>query len=126
MTKRASKNAKTSIYTPVRFLPINLESDDKLWLEAHDLGVEFPLSTILDLAEGGFKVSLSPDKENNRFICSLVDKGRDETTRNTCISGSGATALDAWYAVAYRHFIKLESDWATLAGDGDGDTTRFG
>lgn len=126
MARKGARNGKTNGYIPVRFLPLNLDVDDAAWLESHDLGTEFPLTIILDLAESGYKVSVAPDKANHRCICSLVNRKGDTLTNNTCISGSGADALDAWHALAYRHFVKLGEDWTSLAGDGTGEESKYG
>lgn len=126
MVRKAKPSAGNNSYTPVKFVPCNLDATDKVWLGEHDLGAEFPLSDILTLAEAGYKISISPDKDNHRFICSLVDKGGVGDSKNTCISGSGATPLDAWHSLAYRHFVKLGGDWLEIIREGEGTTSKYG
>ncbi len=124
MPRKGRRNAKSSGYVQVEFLRIHLDGDDKLWLDENDLNARFPTQLIFDLVEVGYKVSFTQDQNHQRYICSLVDKGRDSATQNCCISGSGATVLDAWHSLAYRHLVKLESDWSTLDRDGASDTSQ--
>lgn len=126
MTKRKSRSAKGNSYTPVEFLRVYLGADDKLWLEEHELATDLPYDAVFALVSQGYKVSFAPDRHHNRAICSIIDKRPGSETENCCISGSGADAIDAWYAVAYRHYVLLGEDWSAVNRDGDGDTSKFG
>jgi len=96
------------------YLNVDLTAKDSERLEALVDSGEFPLAGILELSSMGYKFSLSPDKEHKRFVASLTDKSPDSAFWNKCLTGSGATALDAWHSVAYKHYTIAGGDWADL------------
>lgn len=126
MAPRKKSRGANNSYPKVVFLSLSLDATDKKWLGENELGKQFPLSLVFDLAEHGYKVSFSPDWEHKRFICSLVSKREGDASNNHCISGSGASPEKSWYSLAYRHFIKLEESWKELLDAGDSDTSDFG
>jgi hypothetical protein len=94
------------------FINVQLGKDDKEQLQNSDLTTEFPLSSILALADEGYKFSIKKDEHNQTYVASLSDSRDGSDTFGGILTGRGATGLNAWYALAYRHFVILESDWA--------------
>jgi hypothetical protein len=106
-------NGKGSMPDTV-FLRVPLSENDKEWLEKADCRLEFPPDLLFSLVATGYKVSLAPDAKNNCFIATLTDKVPNSPTFNCCISSRGSSPVNAWYALAYRHFQKLGETWDGL------------
>lgn len=117
-----SAQSKSSGIGEFKFINVRLSSDDKAWLAAADLQIEFPLLSVLELVSQGYKFSLNEDIRNSSFVASLTDTREDSATHRSILTGRGATAINAWYALAYRHFHLLAGDWTTVASeDGNRD-----
>lgn len=93
------------------FINVQLGKDDKEQLQTTDLTAEFPVSAIFALADEGYKFSIKKDEHNQTYVASLSDSRDSSDTFGGILTGRGATGLNAWYALAYRHFVILESDW---------------
>jgi hypothetical protein len=109
-----------------RFINHSFSVEDVRWLEAADLGVEFPLASAFDLVAEGYKLGFSADAKNHTFVCSLTDRSEGSVFFNACLTGRGATPLDAWYALAYRHFQLSQEDWKFFGDSGDASPTTWG
>jgi hypothetical protein len=108
------------------FINYRLDDDDKAWLAACDLTTEFPLERLFGLAQEGYKISISPPRDNRSAIVSLVDVEPTSPFYNHALSGFGATVIDAWYSLAYRHFVKAAGNWSAFPQTSDTDVSRFG
>lgn len=106
-----------------RFANVRLDSTDAEWLESNDLPTTFPLSLVFTLVESGYKVSFSYDAQNNSALCTLTDTRENSVHLHTILSGRGATPIDAWYSLAYKHFVRLGEDWN--GADSGGVTQRW-
>lgn len=93
------------------YLNHNLSAMDKENLSAMDLHSEFPESAIFDLAHEGYKFSIRRDDKNNCFMASLLDADEASPNAGWCLVGRGANAVDAWHALAYRHFVVFSDGW---------------
>lgn len=110
--KRTKGNAdKSSFGSDYRFVNVRLSSDDKARMAETDLELEFPISSILDLVAEGYKFSLKEDGKNSTFVASLTDVREESPTSKAILTGRGSTALNAWYALAYRHIVLLPDGW---------------
>lgn len=109
-----SAGAKSDRYGGYRFVNIQLSADDRRWLEAADLSIEFPLSAIVDLVAQGYKFSLSEDARNNSYLATLTDIREDSITSKHILSGRGRDGLMAWHSLAYRHFHLLRDGWEPI------------
>lgn len=125
MPKEAKKSGKTA-FGDYSFIDYALSARDKEWLGAADLAKEFPLERVVDLVSVGYKFSLSPDFNNMSIVATLTDKQENSPTFKRILSGRGATTLDAWYSLAYRHFVVAKEDWTAFLAIGEGDDSRFG
>lgn len=103
-----------------RFINYDLTGDDKLALEALDLDAEFPLTLPCDFAMEGYKYSLAHDARNHCFIASLTDRVEASAFENSCLTGRGATPLDAFHSLCYRHLVLAQGDWSFF-GDGEAE-----
>lgn len=121
-SKRKAPNAKQEF----RFINYNLTTTDLDDLAEYDLETEFPLERSLELVAEGYKLSFSNDERNQSFICALTDKRESSEFFNACVTGRGATAYDAWCALAYRHFVVAADGWAALGDSPDRTVPRFG
>lgn len=119
MASYADKNGKSkkppkAAQPAFRFINHNLVKADEEWLEAAELETEFPLALMLELALEGYKVSIGLDSKNATYVASITDRAEGGAFYNACLTGRGGSPLDAWYAVAYRHFKVAEGDWSVL------------
>lgn len=127
MAKKSGKAAATGgVFGERKFINYRLDDADKAWLASCDLVQEFPLQRMFDLVAEGYKLSISPAVEGRSSIVSITDTEQSSPFYLHTLSGFGANPLDAWYALAYRHFTKANGDWAVLGGVSTGDTSRFG
>lgn len=123
---KKSRKSKNGTSKEFRFINHDLDSKDKEWLEACDLDTEFPLTSLSDLVEAGYKFSLSNDVRNNTFVASITDRDEGSAFYNACLTGRGATPVDAWYSLCYRHLVLAQGDWAFFSEPGKRGTSRFG
>lgn len=121
MAKKSSGSAgvkkKSDLYGGFSFITVRLSEDDKAWLDAADCADEFPLSQLFSLAEEGYKFSLKEDAKNNTFVASLADIREGSDSHRRILSGRGSTALNAWFALAYRHNVILSGDWSSVSSE---------
>lgn len=108
------------------FVNYTLTSADKEWLERADCGAEFPLDSVLELVHEGYKFSLSPDVKNASYVASITDREQASEHFNRCLTGRGATPIDAWHALAYRHFVVARDGWHVFASSGNALPSRYG
>lgn len=77
---KAQDNAFKGFYNPV------LNADIKLCVNKLALDPTQTMSRIFGLVDAGFKFSLTVDKANNTFICSLMDKRIGSTSAGYVMS----------------------------------------
>lgn len=127
MAKKSRTEASPhSAFGDRKFINYRLDESDKAWLAACDLVQEYPLQRLFDLAEEGYKLSISPPTESKSAIVSITDTEPTSPFYHHTLSGFGANPVDAWYALAYRHFTKAAGDWAIFGAVSQTDTGRFG
>lgn len=119
---KGQKNANSWEYS---FLNIRLSSQDEKNLAAMDCATEYPIQRVFDLAHQGYKLSVNFDAKNQSFVASLADNDEHSPFYKHILTGRGATASDAWYALAYRHFDLAQGDWANIASASTGEQRRF-
>lgn len=122
MARKRSKSTrsgsdKSNFGGDYRFVNVRLSADDKARLAETDLAIEFPLATILDLVAEGYKFSLKEDTKNGTFVASFTDTREGAPTYRAILTGRGSTSLNAWYALAYRHFVMLPDGWQVELSD---------
>jgi len=108
-----------------RFINHSLSKKDADWLAAAELDTEFPLASVSDLVTAGYKFSLSLDARNHSFVASITDREAGSDFHNACLTGRGATPLDAWYSLCYRHLVLAQGDWSFFSESGDEPPARF-
>jgi hypothetical protein len=108
-----------------RFINYDLSKADKEWLASADLDAEYPLALVCDLVAEGYKFGLSFDDRNQSYVASLTDRSESSTFYNSCLTGRGATALDAWCSLAYRHLHLAQGDWTMFNQSGNREPSRF-
>jgi hypothetical protein len=116
MAKYSDKNGKSRKpekphERPFTFINYRLSAEDQEWLRACDTGVDFPLTHLLVLVEEGYKFSLSNDSKNSTYVASITDRLPNSEYQNYCLTGRGASPLDAWVALAYRHAVVGRDGW---------------
>lgn len=127
MAKKTEKKPSTpSGFGDRKFINYRLDDADKAWLAEADLVQEYPLQRMFSLVEEGYKLSVSPASEGRSAIVSITDTEVSSPFYNHTLSGFGTNPIDAWYALAYRHFTKAEGDWAVFGSVSGGDVSRFG
>ena len=110
-----------------KFINHRLGSIDQERLQALDCAVEFPPVAIFDLATAGYKFSLTYDEKNQSFLCSLADINQESPFYQHILTGRGSTAINAWFALAYRHFLLCEGDWSAIHNPhSDAGSSQFG
>lgn len=121
---RKKPKSKSNAMPAFQFVSSRLNSDDEAWLAQADLGAEFPLELVVREVQMGYKFSIREHKQGEQFVATLSDVREDSENYQRALSGWGATALDAWYALAYRHFIKHSDGWPE--GNNDAPARRWG
>lgn len=122
----AKKSSTTSgKYSDLEFINHEFAPNEVRQLESLDLEVEFPLSVVFELVSEGYKFTSAYDERNNCFRASLIDQ-RPDGQRHVCLSGRGSTAADAWYALAFRHFVLSQEDWSFFRAPDVKSGGRFG
>lgn len=110
---------KSNDFGGYSFFNVGLSADDKAWLAEADCAVEFPLSEIINMVSEGYKFSIREDEKNSTFVASLADLRPESPSYKVIMSGRGSTAVNAWYALAYRHMVLLVDGWGdTKAQEG--------
>lgn len=117
MPSYADKNGKTKPApkpAPPKFRYINydLTKDDRGALADLVEAGELPASLLFEAVSEGWKFSLTPDSKHHCFVASLTDREPGTAFENTCLTGRGASPLDAVRSLLYRHVILSEGDWA--------------
>lgn len=125
LTKKGSRNGSSTL-GGYKFINVPLSSDDKSRLEDMLAQRSFPIDQILDLVQQGYKVSLSHDSKNSSFICSITDSDENSPAYKCILTGRGSSALNAWYAVCYRHMVLLKGDWTSNVPDDNATPSLFG
>lgn len=123
MSKRKKPSGDTGGYT---FINIHLSTADKARLAEVEVVEVYPLTYALDLAQEGYKFSLSEDARGGGFIATLTDRRPDSPSYKCILSGRGSTPVNAWGALAYRHYQLLGEDWSEQVPDGDSGSDLFG
>ena len=108
------------------FITYRLNDADKEWLEKSDLVSAFPIHRLIDLAQEGYKVSISPGRESKSAIVSLTDVEPSSPFYRHTLSGFGTNVIDAWYSLAYRHLVLSKGDWSCFGDTSKTDVSRFG
>lgn len=96
------------------FINMHLVSDEVKELLSMIETDEFPIEYVWNLVDEGFKVSFSYDELNDSYIASMTDKRPDSNSFGVILTGRGDSALNAWYSLAYKHFVKLNQDWTDI------------
>lgn len=122
--KKGSSNDRS--FSDYKFINVHLVKADTEWLEKADLSHELGIERVLGLVQEGYKFSLNEDPKNLSFVASLTDKRPGSPSANHILTGRGATPIDAWYALAYRHYMLAEADWTNIMSEASGDSSRFG
>lgn len=68
-------------------------------------------STIDQLLDSGFSISVKPDVAHNCVTAFLIPVGDDNPYRGWLLSGRASTAISAIMGVAYRHLVVFEGTW---------------
>ncbi len=132
VNKQSSLNRKDKHRKPsadsveYRFLSHTLRQADKDWLGASDALALLPLSLLPDFVSEGFKVSFSYDDRNRSFLCSITDKRGGSPFQGCILTGRGSSLDHAWLAVAYRHVVLSEGDWAMFDVSSSVEVDDFG
>ena len=105
--------AKSNFTDGYKFINVHISAEEKKRMGTADLAVEFPLDRILALVEEGYKFSVKEDTKNDTFVSSLTDGRPESVTFKTIVTGRGSTAINSWYAVAFKHFIVMGMDWSS-------------
>lgn len=121
--KGGSFNGAKADEPAFRFINVGMDKADAAELEALLTTGELGIDLLFGLVDDGYKCTFSRDKEHKRYTASITDKSDNSAWHNACITGSGKSALDAWHAVAFKHFVKASQDWANLSADSDAKYT---
>lgn len=105
-----------------RFIDHDLTVEEKDELRALDLDTELSPMMVFDLVDAGFTVKLAPDKKGGGVRCHLMDSDVDGSGDTFCLSGRGSQAVNAWYAVAFRHYVLAQEDWSVFLRENRTDT----
>lgn len=77
---------------------------------------------ISTLCDGGFKVSLSFETQNDCYAAFITGgKGTGDAFRGKCLASRGATLVGSITVAAYKHVTLLKEDWSSVESMGSGD-----
>lgn len=93
------------------FLDCELTSHDKEILSSLDIELEYPPTDWLWVVTQGYKVSMSQDKKNHSYICSMTDVDESSGWCGYTLTGRGSTPQKAWAALMYKHRTKMPEGW---------------
>jgi hypothetical protein len=100
-----------------RFIQHDLSKSEKEHLWGMDAEAEFPIDRVLELVAEGYSVKISHDEYHHCFTASFTDASAGSPFENSCLTGRGSSPVDAWHAVAFRHFHLAAEDWAYFVLD---------
>lgn len=126
MAKKGSRSGGNKDFSDYKFISHELTAGDKAALASFADSDEWPLSGIVDLVAEGYKVSFSPDFGNMSVIASITDKQEASPFFKTTLSGRGATTVDAWLSLCYRHLHLAQGDWSYFGNKSESGSSRFG
>lgn len=102
--------------TPWTFVNIQL-TDEEIEAALEQLqDAEIVWEMLNECLEGGYKLSLTVEKESGSFCASLTGKFCPPANRDKTISGWHETALDSLRVLLYKHNVKLGGVWSVPAG----------
>lgn len=113
--------AKKSKPKGFHFIDYDLTAEEKSDLRATDALTEYPLDGLLELVENGFVVKIAGDNRGGGYRCHLMDDKVDGTGDTFCLSGRGSSPVNAWHALAYRHFTLAKEDWTRFIAQAEVD-----
>lgn len=96
------------------FVNLHLVSDEVKELLSLIETDELPLEGFMALVDDGYKLSFSYDEMNDSYVASMTDKRDSSGTYGVILTGRGDSVLNAWYSLAYKHFVKLDGDWTDI------------
>lgn len=101
----------------IEFVTLKLGKADKekfdAWVKAEGGKI---FKYLGELAEGGYKVSISPDFNNSCVIASLTATDNSPRNNGFCMTSRGEDTLEALQIACYKHFVMAdEGDWLDIA-----------
>lgn len=126
MSNNAKSKETNSVFGDYKFIQHKLTTRDMSELEALNGGAEWPLARVLDLVAEGYKVSFSPDFNHMSIVVTATDKQEHSEFYKHTLSGRGATPLDAWHSLAYRHYVLAAGDWSYFGLQSDSEPSKYG
>lgn len=126
MSTDGKSKGKDSVFSDYKFIQHKLTTRDVEELEALNGNTEWPLARILDLVEEGYKVSFSPDFNHMSIVVTATDKQEHSPFFKHTLSGRGATPIDAWHSLAYRHYVLAAGDWSYFGLQSDSKPSKYG
>lgn len=95
------------------FVEVPLSDDDKASLAQGHFEAEDAFSFLEELANDGYKVSISQDAKNSCYIASATGRHPDDPNNGYTLSGRGPDVLGSLAALAYKHITLCERGaWA--------------
>jgi len=108
----------TRFKSNIEFVTLKLSTADRIKYDewAQQAGSKI-FKMLSELAEGGYKVSISPDFNNSCIIASIT--GTENCVHNVglCMTSRADDVNDALLVMCYKHFVLANSaDWLDVAG----------
>lgn len=123
MAKKQSSNSSSG--WNVSFVRCELDSADKDALLKYDPKGTESWDVIARLIDDGYKLSVSADKAHSAVGAYLTSPKGSEGAAQFCLSARGPDIFSAFRALAYKHAIKLDRNWANGTSP-DWDTGSWG
>lgn len=105
------------------FLDYNLTGEDRDKFLAWDFEDQEVWGAVADLCFDGHKVSMSYNKQNDSYVCSITAVMDTCSMPGFTLSSWGNTPYQAARLSAFKHLILADGDWAALK---DSVTGGFG
>lgn len=102
----------------IEFVTLKLTSQDreKFANWEKDAGKKI-WAMLTELNEGGYKMSISPDFNNNCVIASLTATDNSVHNQGLCMTSRAEDTQEALLVMCYKHFVMADgADWLTVAG----------
>jgi len=102
----------TERFNDVVFISFPLDVEQKQAIKALQWQIEDYDTTLINLNDAGYKVSLNYDEYNDAYACFITPGKNHPTNSGFILTGRGSTPLKALKQAAYVHHVLFDGDWS--------------
>lgn len=98
-------------FVPSKFVRSELTDQEKEHVKAQNYVWDDIPEHLVALVEGGYKISLTNDKNSNAFAVWLTPSDANNPNHGFTLSARGPTLLAAIAVAIYKHYTKFDGIW---------------